>query len=233
MRKLIMLFIGLFITTSSFALQVKSVINNETVNASLSQDNKTRLFVEGDRIVAMRGTPGAYTYVNDNVNGQVFIMPTPDFKNKSFSLFVTTESGRTYGLNLTPIKSLSDSIMLKPKGVISSNASRWESASNYNETIVNLLRFMVNGVKPEGYEASQVSQTKTYYLGDVATLKLLTVYRGDHLQGMIYQLTNRLNKPIRVNERELYRPGTRAVAIQNHMIPARGTTLVYGVMSHE
>lgn len=228
-----MLFIGLLITTSTFALQIKSVVNNGTVNANVSQDNKTRVFVEGDRITALRGTPGAYTYVNDNVNGQVFIMPTPDFKNKPFSLFITTESGKTVGLNLTPIKSLSDSILLKPKGVASSDAARWESESDYNETIINLIRYMANGIKPEGYETSAITQSKTYYLGNIATIKLLSVYRGAHLEGVIYQLSNRLNKPITVDEREFYRPGTRAIAVQNHLIPAKGTTLVYGVISHE
>ncbi len=234
MRKLIFFIMAAFTAMPCFALQTKPIQNNETVSATVAQKGRTRLFVEGDRIASLHGTPNAYVYKNDDIHGQVFIMPTLAYQHKPFSLFITTESGKTYGLKLNPKNTLAESIMLRPKGN-SGEARRWETASSYNHTIIRLIRYMVNDISPEGYEVAKIAEatkSRVYYLGNKAELKPLAIYRGVHLRGEIYQYRNPLNRPITVTETEFYRPGTRAIAIDRHTIPAHGTTTVYGVMSN-
>lgn len=234
MRKTIISVIACLITLPCFALQIKHVKDNETVNAYVAQKGKTRVFVEGGRIASLHGTPNAYVYKNDDVHGQVFIIPTVPYQHKPFSLFITTETGKTYGLKLNPRNTLSESIMLQPK-IDNSKAVTWETASTYNNAIVNLIRYMANGVSPEGYEVINIaknSKNKIYYLGNIAEIKPLAIYNGVHLRGEVYQVINRLNRSITVTETEFYRPGTRAIAIDQHTLPPYGKTYLYGVMSN-
>ncbi len=221
----------LFLAIPAFALQIKPVMSNDTVSANVSQNNKTRLFVEKDRISALRGTPSAYTYVNDNTNGQVFITPTPDFKNKPFSLFVTTEKGKTYGLNLTPIDSLSDSIMLKPDQAVA-KVTHKKKSSHTESGVMPLLHAMTNGMTPAGFTVTAISNTTPQVLNKNATLQLITVYQGKYLRGEVLQLTNTSNTAITVTDNDLFRANTRAIAIQSHAIAAHASTLVYEVKNH-
>lgn len=232
MRKFVVFFIASFAAIPCFALQTKLIRNNETVSAYVAQQGKTRLFVTGDRIASLHGTSNAYVYKNDEVHGQVFIVPTIAYRHKPFSVFITTELGKTYGVTLNPRNTLVESIMLKPRSK-RGGARRWETTSNYDEMIVRLMRYMVNGMSPEGYEVTKITKGKVYSLGHIATLKPLALYRGAHLRGEMYQCRNRLNHPITVTETEFYQTGTRAIAIDRHTIPAHGSAIVYGVMSND
>ena len=105
--------LNLILSSDLFALQIKNLQDNQTATCVVASQNKTRIFVEGERIAALHGTPGAYLYVNDEVNGEVFITPTPEFQNRNFSLFVSTENHHTFGLKLIPQNRLTETIMLK------------------------------------------------------------------------------------------------------------------------
>lgn len=226
------IFVGLsLLTTTAFALQTKVVSDNQMVTATVSEKDKTRIFVSGDRISSIHGTPNAYVYKNDDVNGQVYLMPTVAYQKQPFSLFITTENGKNYSLKLNPVDQAADSIMLKPN-IDHSEAKHWESASGYNQAVVELIRYMVNGVSPEGYGVNQSNNAKPFFLGSIATLNLKTTYNGVYFKGEIYELHNLTNKPITVTETEFYRPETRAITLEQHTIPPHGTTTLYGVMSN-
>ncbi len=222
----------LFFTIPAFALQIKSVMSNDTVTANVSQNNKTRIFVSNDRISAIRGTPSAYTYINDDINGQVFITPTPDFKNKPFSLFITTEKGKTYGLNLTPVSSLSNSIMLKPQESISKKVAHRKNINHHENPVLELLHFMMNSMTPDSYTVTVISNRKPQTFNTIGTLQLITVYQGKILRGEIYRLSNTSNTPITVTDTQLSIANTRAIAIQAHTIAPHASTLVYEVINH-
>lgn len=215
------------LSMSAFGLQRYKVSPNDTVKAEISSLNKSRIFVDGERILDLRGTPGAYAFVNDPTNGQVFITPTKAYEDKAFNLFVTTTSGNTYDLELNPVKGLSKTIELKPKQ--SKSAGKFNNASAYNQTLVKLIRYMVNGVQPEGYAVFSKAHVTPLWLGNIAKVTLVQTYQGQHLDGHIYKLVNLKNQSIRVAPREFYQSNTRALAVANTKIAPHGVTYIYEV----
>jgi conjugal transfer pilus assembly protein TraK len=227
------LFSLIFVIQNVFALQIKSVVDNETTTAKISATDVTRIFVQGDRIKSVKGLKGAYARENDEKNGEVYIQPTGYYQDRAFTILVSTEQGRHFTLLLNPTHSPSETLMLVPKGVGRERAARFEQASPYELTVYHLIRAMKNGEMPEGYAAHAVDNKTTYQLDRRFSLKLKTVYEGLNLRGEIYELCNRLNYSIQVDERAFYKAGTRAVSVDMITVSAKSTINLYRVVSHD
>jgi hypothetical protein len=94
MRKWPLYFLSLiFVTQNVFALQIKSVVDNETTTAKISSTDVTRIFVQGDRIRSVKGLKGAYTRENDEKNGEVYSQPSGYYEDRAFNILVSTEYG--------------------------------------------------------------------------------------------------------------------------------------------
>jgi type-F conjugative transfer system secretin TraK len=232
MRKFILFLIGALLTTQVFALQIKGVVDNETVSAKISSLDITRIIVQGDRIKNFKGISGVYTRENDKDNGEVYIQPTPNFQSTPFTVLVETEQGRHYTLFLTPIAVPGGTLMLVPKGVGKYEAARFEQASDYELTISHLIRAMSTGAMPEGYVINEVDSNKVFAIGNIATLRLKTIYQGLNFQGQIFELTNTQSRPITLNEREFYKVGTRAISLQSITVSPHSKIKVLRVVSH-
>lgn len=207
-------FTSLF-TSQALALQIKSVVDNETVNAKISATEITRIVIQGDRIKSFKGINGAYTRENDKNNGEVYLQPTTLYQKIPFTILVATEFGRHFTLLLTPAGIPGGTLMLMPKGIGSKQAAKFERASNYELTLSHLIRAMATDTIPEGYTLSQIENKKIYAVDNVATLRLKTIYQGLHFQGQIYELTNNKSFPITLNEQQFFNVNTRAVSLEN------------------
>ena len=75
------------VVTNIFALQIKSVVDNETTSAKISSVDVTRIFVQSDRIKSVKGIKGAYTRENDEKNGEIYIQPSPLCQRPRFYYF--------------------------------------------------------------------------------------------------------------------------------------------------
>ena len=223
-------------TSSAWANQTKLANDNQTIKATVSARELTRVFVTGDRIYQVRGLDGAYELEQDEEHGAVYLKPTPAFHDTTFSLFITTEAGRTYSLRLTPKEAPAESIELVPLEAKKSEAARWEAANAYEETLVALLSAMVRGTVPEGYAKAPLSSasalaTQAIPLG----LELTPVhsYRGAHLVGEVWRVTHQGNRPVRLEASAFTTPQTRAVGLLEAVLSPRQTTLVYWVVNHD
>ncbi len=223
----------LFLTTNVYALQIKSVVDNETTTAKISSVDVTRIFVQGDRIKSVKGLKGIYTRENDDKNGEIYIQPTPQYQDRAFTILIDTEQGRHFTLLLNPTSSPSETLMLVPKGVGHERAARFEESQPYELTINHLVRAMRNGTMPEGYSIRQVNSKTTYRLGNKFDIKLKTIYEGLNLRGEIYEIKNRCAIPIQIDEREFYKTGTRAISLDAIEIPPKGQINLYRVVSHD
>ena len=232
MRKLPLLLSMLLICSHASALQIKSVVDNETTAAKVSSSDVTRIFVQGDRIKSLCGVKGAYTRENDEGNGEVYIQPTPAYQERAFTILVDTEEGRHFTLLLTPVSVPSDTLMLIPKGVAKLKAEHFEQSSPYETTISRLMRAMVNAEVPEGYAVTQVNNPKLYLLGNIAKVQLKTVYQGLNLRGEIFEITNTKSCPITLDEREFYKTGAVAISLQAITIAPHLHVNLYRVLSH-
>jgi conjugal transfer pilus assembly protein TraK len=232
MRKLLILIIGMLFTIQAFALQIKGVIDNETVSVKISSLDVTRIVVQSDRIKSFKGISGAYTRENDKNNGEVYIQPTALYQNTPFTVLVETEQGRHFTLLLNPIAVPGGTLMLVPKGVGKQQAARFEQASDYELTLSHLIHAMATDTMPEGYTISQVDTKTVYAIGNIAKLRLKTIYRGLNYQGEIYELTNTQPVAITLDEKEFYKPGTRAVSLESITVAPHGKIKILRVVSH-
>jgi len=223
-------FIILFLlhATSTFALQVKRLKDNQTAFFKISAKELTRIFVEGDRIQSIRGLDGNYQLTKDNINGAVFIKP---IQQKPFNLFLTTEEGHNFTLLLTPISIPAEVIQLKPLSPIKSKAEKWEKNSPYVSAIIELITGMANqSFEPEGYTVVHVNAEKPIKIPSGMSMRLETIYQGSYLQGEIWQIKNLYCRSTKIRKHEFYQRNVRAIALKDVALNNCSSTYLYRVV---
>lgn len=205
------------------------VLNNQESAITLGSDDYNRLFVEGDRILQVRGDDGAYNVETDNVFGQVYIKPT---SLNPFELYITTETGKTYALAVHVVSGKREDVGLVPKDAQETKAARFENNTPYQQAIVALLRAMANGEPLEGFDVSQM-KGKAIPLGNVATMTQIGSYQGDSLVGEVYTLQNISSQVLTIKPEQLYRTNTAAIAMQSENIPVKSSVRVFIVQNED
>lgn len=218
------------IANSAFALQVKSVKDNQSVSAKISIKELSRIFVSGDRIQATRGINGAYELVKDEQQGMIFVKPTAFYGNRSFNIFVTTEHGHTYNLLLIPMDIPAESIQLKPASPSIKLADRWEKNSPYVDLLIKLMNSMVNDEHPTGYAVIPVKGE--IYRYPEFTMQLVSVYKGNHLQGEVWCIKNCTRKSVYLKPNQFFQRNTRAIALEDETLRFGEETYLYKVNNH-
>lgn len=232
MRKLTIMLILFIMSFNASALQIKSVIDNETISAKISSQDVTRIFVQGDRIKSLKGIKGAYTRENDEKNGEVYIQPAPAYQGSAFTVMIETEKGRHFTLILNPVSVPSETLMLVPKGVGREEARHFERASSYELTLTHLMQEMVSHQVPEGYAVQQIDKKKCFHLGNIATFKLKTIYQGFNLRGEVFELTNTKSYAITLDESSFYKVGVRAISLSSTKVAPYGNAYIYRIMGY-
>lgn len=214
------------------ALQVKALKDNQSVSAKISARELTRIFVMNDRIQSVRGIEGAYEITKDEVQGYIYIKPSPFFQAKSFNIFITTEQGHTYTLLLNPLDIPAENIALKSLTSSKLLAARWEMSSDYEKTLIHLIHSMTNEQNPEGYAVINLGKTKPRLFTSGLSKQLLTLYRGNHLQGEVWKIKNMRRKLISLSPQQFYQTGTRAIALEDETLSSGEETILYRVMNY-
>lgn len=234
MKKLILIIVMLLTAEQVLALQLITVADGKTVIGKLSLKEVTRIGVVGGRIKQVVGPDDGRIRIEvDEDNGQLFLRPqlnapiSRSEKVPPVNLFIVDELGRTYTLVLTYQDMPADSIMLKPLESDRKTAKAWERAEPYQVTIKNLVRAMAAEDIPDGYETKESNQQVP--LWREARLLLEREYHGDSLMGEVYVLTNISGREMRLEERELYRAGVLAVAVEYHVLAPGQSTKVFVV----
>lgn len=222
----------LFVPTIGLAYQEPQnvpVLDNQESTITLGSDDYNRLFVQGDRILQVRGDDGAYNVETDNVFGQVYIKPT---SLQPFELYITTETGKTYALAVHVVSGKREDVGLVPKDAQETKAATFESNTPYQQAIVALLRAMANGEPLDGFDVSQ-TKGKAIPLGNVASMTQIGSYQGDSLVGEIYTLQNISSQALTIKPEQLYRDKTAAIAMQSESIPVKGSVRVFIVQNED
>lgn len=89
---------------------------------------------------------------------------------------------------------------------------------------------MMNHQAPEGYIYSTISKPKTSSFYNIGTLKPAATFTGAHLQGIVYELTNKTKKTITLKPSYFYNPKICAVALLDQTLQPKGTTYVFAVI---
>jgi conjugal transfer pilus assembly protein TraK len=232
MRELTLLVITILFSISAYATQIKGVVDNETVSAKISSLDITRIIVQGDRIKSLKGIKGAYTRENDERSGEVFLQPSQLYQNSAFTVLIETEKERHFTLLLTPVAVPGGTLMLVPKGVGREEAAQFEKSSDYQTTISHLIRDMATDAIPEGYAIKEVDEKTLYHFGNIATLRLKTIYQGLHFEGQIFELTNTQGFTITLDEKQFFKRGVSAVSLGSVTVSPHGKIKLIRVISH-
>lgn len=200
-----------------------SVADNQESTITLGSDDYNRLFVQGSRILQVRGDDNAYNIETDNVFGQVYIKPT---SLNPFEIYVTTEGGQTYALAVHVVSGKRQDVGLLPADAQKTKAATFEDNTPYQQALVTLLRAMGNGEPLDGFD---VTQTKgaAITLGNVATMTKIGSYAGDSLVGEIYTLQNTSSQTLTIKPEQLFRDKTAAIAMQSVSIAPKASTRVF------
>lgn len=233
MRKLILFCIAWLVAGSVSALQVRAIQDNQTAFFKISAKELTRIFVNGDRIQAVRGLDGAYQMTKDETAGAIFIRPEAYFQNKAFNLFLTTEQGHNFTLFLNPIDVPAENIELKPLSPVKLKAERWEKNAEYSNLLIQLTNYMANHTQPEGYAVINMGYVKPKKLANGLTMRLMKLYKGDHLQGEIWVVHNPNHKTFHLNPYSFYRNQVRSIAIQHETLQYHDETRLFRILSHD
>lgn len=210
----------------SFALQIKSVFDNQSIFAKVSSNSLNRIFVSNDRIQSVRGLDGTYQLMQDSKMGDIYLKTS----FQPFNLFITTENGHTYSLFLTPISIPAETLQINPLSPNKKEAEKFEKNTPFIKAITILMTDMRKEIVPVGYAIVPIKQSP-HKLPTGFTIQLKTLFQGVHLQGQIWEVKNKVCRPIHLSVSKFYLPGVRALALKSELLPSCGSTILYRVVS--
>lgn len=198
-----------------------------TAIGKISVRDTNRIAVAGGRIAEVWGSADTFTADKDEQVGQVFLRVPSPAQREAISLFVTDDQGKTYTLILTPADIPAETVMIRRRGDDRRSASAWERSDTYVGALRRIIKSMTKDEIPDGYQVSE--RDAVVPLWDEARLRLDREYLGGVFTGETYTLTNMTAVDLATEEREFYRPGVAAVAIERHLLAPGQSTRVYVV----
>ena len=202
------------------AAQVLQGRPDDTLAASLSRSEPTLIRIEGHRIRRVFGAEGDFDVKADKDAGTAFVKPTTD--KPAFSAYVADDAGRTWKLLLSLTDGPADSIVIKGRGGESAGKRPGKDSTRNLE-----IKRVVLALDADG-ETNMESRTANELvpLWKEAIFVLVKIVQGP-LKGEKYHLTNTSDKPMVIDERELYRRGVVAVSVEKSELNPAATTAVY------
>lgn len=210
----------LLASLDAVAAQVLQGRPDDTLAASLSRSEPTLIRIEGHRIRRVFGAEGDFDVKADKDAGAAFVKPTTD--KPAFSAYVADDAGRTWKLLLSLTDGPADSIVIKGRGGESAGKRPGKDSTRNLE-----IKRVVLALDADG-ETDMESRTANELvpLWKEALFVLVKIVQGP-LRGEKYQLSNASDKPMEIDERELYRRGVVAVSVEKSELKPAETTAVY------
>lgn len=174
--------------------------------------------VDGARVRRIFGAQGDFTVVPDNDTGSAFIKPMTD--KPSFSVFVTDDEGRTWKLLLSVTGGPADTIVIKGTG--SSHPQKGKNLPR-NQAIKETILALNSS---DGFAVDKYQPIPLWQESDFVLVRVVDT----PLRGEKYLLTNKSSDKMIIDERELYKKGVLAVAIEKPELAHGETTEIYVVM---
>lgn len=238
MKKTSIALLWLAISTA-FATQVKTVANYDEVGVNASITEPNTLLLHEDRITEMKAPANTLVDVCngkpnckliDETTGALTFMPSPLFHSRAFTLNISSEKGNFYNIRVMPKPISSQTVLLKSyaKPLLLKEIVQ---TSPYEQTLLRLMRSIVNEHIPEGFTQNTSIKPKLFK-GRFTQMRLLRTLSGDTLQGEVFELTNTSQRPIDIKESWLNWSGTRAIAVADHRLLPHQSTRVYRVINY-
>lgn len=211
----------------TLAAQILHGRPDETLTASISRSEPTLIRIDGRQIRRIFGVEGDFVVTPDKESGTAYLKPTTD--KQAISVFVSDDSGRTWKLVLLGVDGPSDTIVIKPKkeGKNAGGAGRDASRNQ----IIKRVILALDSAQDAEMELRETNDIVPLWKEAMFVRKMIV--DGSGFTGEKYLLTNVSSAEMVIDERELYRPGVVAVAIEKPVIKPAETTTVYVVSEGE
>jgi len=214
--KLIILLLSFSCT--SFAVQNININDLAPVKIAVSQNEMNLIVLKNDRIDSL-ALPGTVDLEQNTKDGTAYLR----FKSsKVIKGFLTTELGAKYQLEFIPSAIASETIVLIQPGLEKKTQSL--EAREYTQILAQLLRAMHNETELDGY-AKKVADKDV--LHNNFKLKLITIYSGGFMSGLVYEYENATNNLQNLKEIDFYNPQIRAIAIRDKTLYSGDVTKIY------
>jgi len=180
------------------AVQIIPIKDHETSEIEVSTSEHTRISVEGDRISQLFGLDRRLSFEVDELNGQVFITPSPDLKGSSILITITTEKGLTHDLRIKPTQNMADAILLRPKSQQSEGRVVSESHS-YENTLLEFVKAYSQGKDQKSYRFIPLEDKIVDRLSPELELVISSEIHSPQFVGKICQIKNTGDYPLLIS----------------------------------
>lgn len=209
---------------STLAKEVYEAQNGDTIHATISSTNLTRIEIIGQKIIKDFSSADISKKITKPL-GQIYLIPGT---NATFNLYIVSDSGNTYNLKLTPSKhTTGDSIIIKPA---ESNEKSGNTLSLSNQSYVRNINYLMqimylNRDDDSQYNSTSLNQPIITYSGLDSVL--LSSYTNNVLVGQVLLLKNTSRSKILLSEAQFYSEHTLAVTIENPELAVNEFTRVF------
>lgn len=226
MRIRIVLLLSMIMVMPAHALQIVQSFDDESIQARISSKETSRITLVGDRIKQYFAAQGRFHVEQDTDKGDLYITPTVAFQDKPISLFITSEAGKTFSLELTPVEQPSETIAIKLSSENKAIAKDWEQGNEYTQSLINLIKAMHQGDVPKGYQLEAVDQEFKGY-------QVISEYRGNQFKGQVIEVDNNTKETKSLSRYSFASLNPLAIALESASIDLDESTRVFVVTSHE
>lgn len=199
----------------------------------ISRKDFSRIAVFEGRISTIKFKKGELDINPDEGTGSAFIMPNVP---GPISAFVLTQSGQAHHVNFIPSEITARTVLLRepqldktktkagpndPKPV----STRIERASSFDVAVKRMVGAMARNEKLSDLTHQEVNQEFQLWQG--SRFWLLSKYEGSTLAGEHYRIQNTSVIPMRIDEREFYKPGVLAVSVEIQQLASQESTDIF------
>ncbi len=221
MKRLLMLCL---ISLGVSAKEVYTADNGDTISATISNKNLTRIEIEGQKIIKDYSSAAVTKKITKPL-GQVYLVPNQE---ASFNLYIVSDNGNTYNLHLTPSKkAVGDSILIKPILKTKSSVSSLSfSSQSYVRNINYLMQLMYLNTDADGnYNVTPENQAFATY--DGLDSVLYKSYSNDALIGQVLLVKNVSKDKLLLSEGQFFSDHTLAIAIEEPELKVNDFTRIF------
>lgn len=205
-----------------------------TPRIEISKKDFSHLALFNGRILTIKFKKGELDVNPEASTGSAFIMPNVQ---QDISAFVITQSGQAHQVTFVPVEMTARTIVLKEPQLDGSKSksannsdprpvsTRVERASSFDLAIKRAIGSMARNEKPSDMTHQDVNQEFQLWKG--SRFWLLSRYEGSTLVGEHYRIQNTSPIPMRLDEREFYKPGVMAVSIEIQNLDAQEATDIF------
>lgn len=195
---------------------------DDTLAATVSRAEPTLIRVDGRRIRHVFGAEGDFDVKPDKESGVAFLKPTGE--RSTFSAYVADDAGQTWKLLLAVTDGLADTIVIR--GGATASGSRPGGRDNSHVQAIKRAVLALVSEEETGLESRAARETVPLWQ-EALFMRAKTV--AGSVKGEKYLLTNLSAKTMTLDEREFYRRGVLAVALEKPALAPAETGAVYVV----